>query len=551
MLKNPQPRPYTRTKPPAGPKLTDTYKRRIDEILRDDEAAPPKQRHTATAIFHRLREEGYLGGYDQVRRYVAKHRRRDRETFLPLSHQPGQRVEADFGHIYADFPEGRRPSARAAGDVGWSNRTFAIAMPSEKVEAILHGTVEAFRYFDCVPKELWWDNPKTVAKAILKGRERELNENYLALASHYNFEPLFCLPARGNEKPHVEGRVKYMQRNWATPVPKVRDLDELNAHLRRCCDRDQQRVVSGQSETIGSRFAQEQASALPLPKRDFDAAITESRKVDKYQTVAWEKNRYSVPRRYAFATVTVKAYVDWIVIIADGQPIARHERSYGSREQILDPLHYLAMLTRKPACLDHTDVYRQWKLPADFTWLRDHLETRHGRFAGARQFIRVLQLLGEHPIDRVGRAIAKCRRDQVVTAERVIHRCELLASSATATTMTANCDDTTKPIPTTQVPLPDLSRYDHLFTNHVSQGGESDDQARPASAVENEPQATAAANDARRTREAGPRGGVEQSGLSGLLTAADRVGVGHAGIQCLAGSHSPGRLSGTEGPRYV
>jgi hypothetical protein len=65
-----------------------------------------------------------------------------------------------------------------------------------------------------VPKELWWDNPKTVATTILRGRKRELNQRWQALPSHYNFEPLFCLPARGNEKPHAENRVRLLERQW-------------------------------------------------------------------------------------------------------------------------------------------------------------------------------------------------------------------------------------------------------------------------------------------------------------------------------------------------
>ena len=68
-----------------------------------------KQRHTAMQLFRRLRDEyGYSGGYDQVRRYVGKHRRERRETFIPLAHDPGQRLECDFGHIHVDFPDGRR-----------------------------------------------------------------------------------------------------------------------------------------------------------------------------------------------------------------------------------------------------------------------------------------------------------------------------------------------------------------------------------------------------------------------------------------------------------
>ena len=107
---------------------------------------------------------------------------------------------------------------------------------------------------------------------------------------HYNFEPLFCLPARGNEKPHVENRVKLLERQWATPVPRVKDRTELNLFLRRCCEQDWERTIAGQSETIGQRFHQDQQNALPLPEYPFEAAVSEVRKVDKYQTVTWEKN---------------------------------------------------------------------------------------------------------------------------------------------------------------------------------------------------------------------------------------------------------------------
>ena len=219
-LEHAEPRLYTRRKASSAPKL-DPVKPFIDQILKEDEQAPPKQRHTAAQIFRRLKvEHEFAGGYDQVRRYVAKQRRQRRETFIPLEHAPGQRIECDFGHIWIDFPDGRRQVPVLLVIWAYSYCPFAIALPSERTEAILHGMVQAFEFFGCVPREVWWDNPKTVAVAILKGRERTLNNRYQALASHYNFEPLFCMPARGNEKPHVENRVKNLQRRWATPVPR-------------------------------------------------------------------------------------------------------------------------------------------------------------------------------------------------------------------------------------------------------------------------------------------------------------------------------------------
>ena len=51
------------------------------------------------------------------------------------------------------------------------------------------------------------DNPRTVATLILQGRERRLHPRHAELASHYVFDLLFCMPARGKEKPDAEGTV--------------------------------------------------------------------------------------------------------------------------------------------------------------------------------------------------------------------------------------------------------------------------------------------------------------------------------------------------------
>lgn len=492
-LANPEPRPYTRSQPPPAPKLG-PFHGLIDQILVEDEQAPRKQRHTGTQIFRRLLLEGYLGGYDQVRRYVGRRRRRSRETFIPLEHEPGQRAEADFGHIYADFPEGRRQVPVLLLAWAWSYCPSAIALPTERTEAILHGLVSAFEFFGCVPRELWWDNPTTVAAAILTGRQRTLNPRYAALASHYNFEPLFCLPARGNEKPHVENRVKDLERRWATPVPRVANLEELNAYLRNCCLADRQRVATGRTETIGARFAQEQARALSLPPRPFDACVVEARKVDKYQLVACDGNRYSVPHAYAFATVTAKLYVGRIEIVAGERVIARHPRCYQQGQQLLDPLHYLVTLGRKPACLDHAPVYRNWQLPESFSTLRQTLEARHGPVGGTRQFVRVLQLLQEHPAERLTRAIAQCRDAEGPTAAAIAREADRLRRQAPGSAC-----DLPQNIPAVQVPLPDLSHFDRLLTPTPGEPCHAQDYQSPVSlALEVEPQAVAAAVDAGR-----------------------------------------------------
>ena len=67
----PEPRPYTRTQDPPAPKLG-PFRAVIDEILKSDEQAPVKQRHTAAQIFRRLHDEhSFAGGYDQARYYYT------------------------------------------------------------------------------------------------------------------------------------------------------------------------------------------------------------------------------------------------------------------------------------------------------------------------------------------------------------------------------------------------------------------------------------------------------------------------------------------------
>jgi transposase len=103
-----EPKPYTLSKPRSAP-VFDKFRPIVDEILEQDRTAPPKQRHTAKQLYRRLvYEHGYTGSYHPVQRYVKQLRLERRETFIPLEHPLGHRLEADFGHIYVDFPELRR-----------------------------------------------------------------------------------------------------------------------------------------------------------------------------------------------------------------------------------------------------------------------------------------------------------------------------------------------------------------------------------------------------------------------------------------------------------
>ena len=134
----PAPRTRERNAPLMGP-----VEPIIDQILIDDETAPPKQRHTAAQVFRRLRDEhGYRGGYAQVQRYLLKHGRRERETFIPLGHLPANGLRRILVTSTSTFP-------RAGGKSLFSSppgptRTIPSLWPGHlPTKAILEGTVTA------------------------------------------------------------------------------------------------------------------------------------------------------------------------------------------------------------------------------------------------------------------------------------------------------------------------------------------------------------------------------------------------------------------------
>jgi len=230
--------------------------------------------------------------------------------------------------------------------------------------------------------------------------------------------------------------------------------------------------------------------------------VLQAAQVDKYQTVRFDHNSYSVPRRWAFRPVTVKGYVTRVEVVADGQVVASHARCYGKGTRVLDPRHYLVTLERKPAALDHAPVYRDWQLPAAFAALRQALERRLGVHRGARHFIRVLQLLARHPLARVEQAIAGCRGPAELDAAVIATQVERLAraDAAPGEFGTSRSDvglaGDGAALAGLRVPAPDLAQFNRLLSCN-SQGDPAHDPSHGL-AAQGQPEAVAAADHAGR-----------------------------------------------------
>jgi transposase len=376
-----------RHKPKIGPFLEV-----IEEILRHDQTVHRKQRHTKRRIFERLREEyGYTGGHTAVKEVVCKWELRHREAFMPLSHPPGE-AQVDFGQARIIRDSDEVVVAVFVMTLPYSDAIFVCIYPRECTEAFLDGHRRAFEFFSGVPRRISYDNSKIAIKRVICGRERELTDAFLKLQSHYLFEHHFCLVGRPNEKGHVENLVGYARRNFMVPVPRVSGIEELNTRLEADCRNDMERTLWGKTANKAQLLVEELGHFLPLPSEAFEARRVGTPTANSLSLVRFDRNDYSVPTDYAYHQLTVLGGIEQVSILFADTVVATHKRCWGRQKVTFDPIHYLALLERKPGALDVARPLENWHLPECFGILRRRLENElEGK--GTREFIRVLRLL--------------------------------------------------------------------------------------------------------------------------------------------------------------
>ena len=416
ILKHSSPPGYQRTaqidRPVIGPWLG-----RLDELLEERKNQPRKQRYTVKRIFDIIKAEGFSGGYTTVKDAVRHLRNKvPGEVFMPLIQPPGE-AQVDFGHALANIGGKLQKITFFVMSLVHSDAMFVMAFQRECAEAILEAHVAAFRFFGFVPKRISYDNTRTVIAKILGPRERILATEFNRLVSHYLFEPHFCLVRRANEKGVVEGAVRYSRLNFMVPVPQVADFAELNAYLQACCESDMNRKLRGKTLSKKELLAEDHVAAIELPSDSFDTRRDSSGQSDNESLVRFDNNDYSVPVDFAYHKLTIKASTDKVFIYHLDKEIARHRRRWDKERQEFDPLHYLKLLERKPGSLDYGKPFADWKLPECFAILRHKLEAR--RTDGTREFIRVLLLLEDYPLEHLTIAIRNSLHWESPTADAI------------------------------------------------------------------------------------------------------------------------------------
>ena len=377
----------------------------IDGILEADRQAPRKQRHTARRIYVRIQQErpGHPVAESTVREYVRERKAAlglaARETFVPQSYPWGSEAQVDWYEAWAEL-DGERVklqvfSLRSMASGGAFHRAYRHATQ----QAFLEAHELALRYFGGVFRRLRYDNLTAAVKRVLRGSQREETARFVAFRSHWRFAAEFCTPAEGHEKGGVENEVGRFRRNHWVPIPCAGDLEGLNRQLLAACQADEARTVAGREQSVGTALLIERAHLLPLAEEGFDLVEVSFPTVTSLGCVKVKTNAYSAPVK-AGRTVEARLSAATVEIWSEGRCVARHERSYGRYQEILDLEHYLDVLERKPGALPGSKPLEQWRRlgrwPESYDRFWKALIERHGRQAGTKAMIELLQLGRRH-----------------------------------------------------------------------------------------------------------------------------------------------------------
>jgi len=346
------------------PKLA-PYKETIDGWLEDDKKAKKKQRHTAKRIFDRLKQEvvGFECSYRTTAAYVKAKKEniyRSVKSALPLEHKQGE-AQVDFGS--ADFYEnGRLYSGKYLNlSFPYSNAGYIQLFKGENMECMLEGLVAIFKRIGGVPQRLWFDNTSTIVTKVLKEGNRNLTDKFLRFKEHHGFTAVFCNPDAGNEKGNVENKVGYHRRNILVPIPEVKDLEIYNRSLLKKSEEDHNREHYRYDQSIAERHKEDIKELLPLPTAEFDSARYEIYCVNQCGKFnIGSAHTYSTSPKYAGGKITVKITSSQVIPMDENQrAITEHSRLYGnSKQEAMDWLPYLKLLSRCPAALKYTGIYK-------------------------------------------------------------------------------------------------------------------------------------------------------------------------------------------------
>lgn len=365
-------------------------------------------------IWQDLREDGFAGGYDAVKRYARRLAAVNQLPVRRMECEPGAEVQVDFGTgAPVIIPDGeplplgvktrRRKTHVFRMVLSHSRKAYSEVVYRQTTENFIRCLENAFWYFGGVPRTLVIDNLKA---AVTKADwyDPDIHWKIRSFCEHYGVAVLPTRPRTPRHKGKVERIVGYVQDN-GLKGRTFTSLADQNRHLQNWETQiADQRIHGTTQKQVKKCFEEVERSALlPLPPGRFPSFEEGKRSVNRDGHVEVAKAYYSVPPEYLGRDVWVRWDSHMVRVFNDRfEQIAVHIKDapgkFGTQDPHVDP--------RKRSGIERGAAYNLNKAsligPKTGQWAEQMIQQRG--IEGIRPLLGLLSLSKQHPADAIERA---------------------------------------------------------------------------------------------------------------------------------------------------
>lgn len=323
------------------PSKLDPYKEDISELL----GKYPDL--SSTRVLEEIQKKGYQGSLPLLKIYLKGLKAGRKEAFLRIETLPAEQAQVDWANCGSiQVGNSQRKLYCFVMVLSYSRMLYLSFTLSQCLEDFMQAHLRAFHFFNGVPKKILYDNTKTVV-LCRRGRDIHFNPRFLGFSSYYLFEPIPCNLRAPHEKGKVESGIKYVKRNFLAGR-EFKDFNDLKAQASSWRDQVANIRIHGTTRKRPlDLFELERTKLIPLPPKDYDTSIVRNCSAGGTCLVKFDSNCYSIPFKYAFQNLVLKADSHQVRICYQERLIATHSRCFDKYQVIENPAHYEGLLELK------------------------------------------------------------------------------------------------------------------------------------------------------------------------------------------------------------
>ena len=288
---------------------------------------------TGSSIYHFIKKKGYDGKYTILRDYVRSLRvESEQKATIRFETNPGLQAQVDWKE--------RMKLISRSGKLfeiniflmilGYSRTKYIELTIDRSQETLMMAMINGFRYFQGVPKEIIFDNMRTVVdQSRTNYHDAVINETFYQFSKDMGFEVWSCRAFRPQTKGKVEALAKLMSRlePYNNEFDTIEELEEIVRGVMKDINNDKSYATNEEPLKL---LEKEKEYLLPLPNQElinnyFTKPIR--RIVTKESMITYMNNKYSLNPKYIGKIVNLEVSDTELKIIYGKEIISTHKLS--------------------------------------------------------------------------------------------------------------------------------------------------------------------------------------------------------------------------------